>query len=192
MSVTMQATDAAAILSEVRLFRSLTPDEIDDIAGICVFEEFPAGTWLFHAGDKGSSMWILIEGAVDVVIEGTREHETLARLRKHNILGELSLIEPDVRTAAAFAAEPTRALRIDYDRFSELRERLNTAAHKVLRELSRVVCLRIRDVNERIEATAARQQAASARAETERLSDDSANKRRTLTELLQRLWSPRG
>lgn len=188
----MQANDAAAILSEVRLFRSLTPDEIDDIAAICEFEEFAAGSWLFHAGDKGSSMWILIDGAIDVVIEGTREHETLARLRKHNVLGELSLIEPDVRTAAAFAAEPTHALRIDYERFAELRERLNTAAHKVLRELSRVVCLRIRDVNERIEATAARQNAASARAETDRVDAEGASKRKTLTELLQRLWSPRG
>ena len=179
------AVRPARVLEQVEIFSSLSPDEIDDIAQICAVDQFPAGTWLFHAGDRGACAWIVVSGAIEVVIEGGTRTEQLAVLGPHAVLGELSLIEPDLRTASARALEDTVALRLDYERFTQLRDMMNAASHKLMRELSRIVCLRIRDVNDRIEALSDSGVAAS---DPQHSGQPAEERRSTLTNLLKRLW----
>lgn len=175
----MSLPTPADALRAVSLFETLTDQELEDIGAIAHFDRFEACEMLFHAGDVGTSMWVVVDGQIDVFLEHQASGDVLASIGRKGILGELSLIEPMTRSASAIAREPSTLLRIDYIPFAELRDALNPAPFKLLRELSRLVCIRIRSVNARIEGVS----------QLTVMPDD--NERRTaITDLLRLLWSP--
>lgn len=169
---------AYSTLRSATLFLSLTDDDIRDLAAICEPETYYDGAWIFRAGDRGNAMWIVASGSVDILLDSAR-HEPLASLKAFDVLGELSLIEPDLRSSGARARGDVVLYRMDFARFEALRDQLNPAANKLLRALSRLVCDRIRHVNGRIEDVARR---------TDGLASHQA-RRKTITEVLSQLWS---
>jgi len=75
----------------------------------------PGGT-LFKAGDAGDAMFVLLEGALDVVVgDKVVEHST-----RGAILGEMALIDQSPRGATVIAREPSRLAKIDQRRFLHL------------------------------------------------------------------------
>lgn len=171
---------AASPLRAARLFQALREEELDEIAAICRLETVPAGTWLFHTGDAGKCLWVIKEGAVEILIE-SQPPQSLAHLSRHDVFGELSVLEPNRRSAGARVTEDSQLLRIDYEDFAALREASSPAAHKFVRELTKVVCERIRDVNERIS-----QVAAQPRPDEDKRPEQ---RRAMMKELLTKLWS---
>ncbi|MES2661042.1 MAG: cyclic nucleotide-binding domain-containing protein [Verrucomicrobiota bacterium] len=76
--------------------------------------DIPAGGILFKEGDPGDCLFVLLEGAMDVVIGGqTVEHSTRGAL-----LGEMALIDDSPRGATVIATEPSRLARVDEKRFN--------------------------------------------------------------------------
>lgn len=174
----MSDKKAYTTLRRAPMFQSLSDDEVRDLASICVADLFCAGAWLFRAGDRGNGMWIIASGGVDILLDGGHD-APLAHLGPSDVLGELSLIEPDLRSASARASADTCAYRIDFAAFAERRDQLDPAATKLLRALSTLVCVRIRHVNARIEGIA-------------KQSDDRVaqlSRKKTITDVLSKLWS---
>ena len=74
------------------------------------------GDTLFRAGDPGDAMFVLLEGAMDVMVsDKVVEHST-----RGAILGEMALIDKSPRDATVIAREPTRLAKIDQRRFLHL------------------------------------------------------------------------
>jgi CRP-like cAMP-binding protein len=78
--------------------------------------ELEPNTVLFAEGDDGQDMYAVLEGRVDLIIEG-RAIETV---ESGGIIGELALIEPGARTATAKARTHSRVARVDRKRFGYL------------------------------------------------------------------------
>jgi len=74
------------------------------------------GDTLFKTGDLGDAMFVLLEGAMDVVV-GDRivEHST-----RGAIIGEMAIIDQSPRGATVVAREPSRLAKIDQRRFLHL------------------------------------------------------------------------
>lgn len=169
-------------LRSSRIFQCLTTAEIDDLAAICHIETIEAGQWLFRGGDPGDSLRVVITGAVEILME-TSPPTRLALLRTHEVFGELSLIEPDRRSAGARTFERSTFVRMDYSDFERLRETFHPGAHKFTRELAKIVCSRIRDVNERISLVLSQQD------EQQSPELRASQRRQTIIELLKKLWN---
>jgi CRP/FNR family transcriptional regulator, cyclic AMP receptor protein len=74
------------------------------------------GDTLFQAGDAGDAMFVLLDGALDVMVgDKVVEHST-----RGAILGEMALIDQSPRGATVVAREPSRLARIDQRRFLHL------------------------------------------------------------------------
>ena len=74
------------------------------------------GDTLFNMGDPGDAMFVLLEGALDVVVgDQVVEHST-----RGAIVGEMALIDQSPRGATVVAREPSRLARIDQRRFHHL------------------------------------------------------------------------
>jgi CRP-like cAMP-binding protein len=102
------------ILSKVPLFsEALDPEQIGFLAGQSRSAFFREGTRLMTQGSLGGSMYVIVDGEVNVnfVDEHGRE-QTVARLGPGDVVGEMSLFTGDRRTATVVAATNVNALEI--------------------------------------------------------------------------------
>lgn len=98
---TLSDEDRAALLSRVELFRALRLDELNAVAAGMRRLTVRAGTPLLHAGDPGESMFIVVEGVLDVLVpdpDGGAPRK-VSRLGPGEVFGEMSLLTGEPRSA---------------------------------------------------------------------------------------------
>ena len=76
-------------------------------------QRFPAGQYVFKAGDPGEAMYIVTEGEVDV-LDGSTVLDTIG---PGSIVGELALIDDEPRSASVRAKTDCRLVPVDRRRF---------------------------------------------------------------------------
>jgi len=72
-----------------------------------------AGTKIFSEGDPGDSLYVILDGEVDILVHGRR----VQRLRAGEVFGEMALVENRPRNAQAVAHSAARLVAIDERRF---------------------------------------------------------------------------
>lgn len=76
------------------------------------------GEFLFHQGEMGKGMYILLEGEVEVVLEEKGEVlKVVAVLEPGHFLGEVCMLAPQPRTAGVRAKTPTKLLYLGTEEF---------------------------------------------------------------------------
>lgn len=98
------------------------------------------GEILFHEGDDGDCMFVLLEGAMDVKVSG----ETVEQSVRGALLGEMALIDRSPRGATVIATEPSRLARVDERRFNFIVQQNPFFARHVMK----VLVDRLRNMNE--------------------------------------------
>jgi CRP-like cAMP-binding protein len=98
------------------------------------------GEFLFKEGEKGDSMYVLLEGAVDVRVGG----KTVEQSARGALLGEMALIDHSPRGATVVATEPSRLARVDERRFNFIVQQNPFFARHVMK----VLVDRLRHMNE--------------------------------------------
>lgn len=114
--------DRAAIISRVELFQGLTVDERTRLCGHLKERFFPEGATVIHRGAADTSMFILIEGLLDVMItlkEGEKESR-VARLKGGMFFGEMSAFTGERRSVNVIAATDSLAFEIQKEDLAEL------------------------------------------------------------------------
>jgi ferredoxin-NADP reductase/CRP-like cAMP-binding protein len=81
--------------------------------------EVAAGTVIFKEGDPSDSLYLVVEGSIEIYREHNEhgERETLATLEPGTSFGELGILEATDRSASARAIEPSRLVVIPASRF---------------------------------------------------------------------------
>ncbi len=101
-SGTMIPLEKIIVLNKVSLFSMLKTEDIHMISTIASEEAYEDGHILFHEGDIGDRLFIVVAGEVMILKknkEGLDMH--LATLKENDFLGELSLFDAETRTATA-------------------------------------------------------------------------------------------
>ena len=57
------------IVKEIDLFRGIDPEVMEEIANICSEEKYTKDTVLFEKGEEAESLYILEQGALNLVIQ---------------------------------------------------------------------------------------------------------------------------
>src|SRR5437016_5671833 len=80
------------------------------------------GEMLFDQGDDGDALYVVAEGAMDIVVSAPdgRGQTVVSTLGPGSFLGEMALVTGEPRSAMVRAHGPTIALRLGRDRFMEL------------------------------------------------------------------------
>ncbi len=81
--------------------------------------EFPAGAVIFKDGDAGQSMFILMDGEVEISKVLGDHKSILATIGKGSIFGEMAIINRRPRSATARATTPVLALEISRAMFQK-------------------------------------------------------------------------
>ncbi|WP_426078171.1 mechanosensitive ion channel family protein [Janthinobacterium sp. PSPC3-1] len=93
------------VLGSARYLSALSPAELAVIAADTVTARLAAGQALLTAGDPGDSMFVVLEGSLDVVIDGPHGPLEVARLWPGDCVGEMSLFTGEPRSAHVRARE---------------------------------------------------------------------------------------
>lgn len=108
---------------------------------------YGAGERIFEQGDLGTEMYIILDGAVDIVKHISGESHLLSRLERGDFFGEMALLEAAPRTADAVAATETRALLINGSQFDDMLRKNPEIAVRIIRKYSK----RLREANALLE-----------------------------------------
>ena len=154
-------TEALRSFAQIPILSSLTEEEIFDFVRLCKVLNFSDGDRLFKQGERGRSMFLIEYGAVEVILEREEHRETLQIFGANEVVGELSLLDPEPRSATGIVREDTRVYEVQGELFDELLRQHHPAAHKIVQRLTRIICRRIRAINERIEVELIRRDAAT-------------------------------
>jgi CRP-like cAMP-binding protein len=89
------------------------------------------GEVLFRQGDPGDSMFAILEGELDVLVDGVKiDHIGVGR-----IFGEVALVDHSPRTATMVASGACLLARVDQRQFTYMVHETPTFALDVMREL---------------------------------------------------------
>jgi CRP-like cAMP-binding protein len=94
--------------------------------------QLAAGDFLFHEGEKGDKMYVLLEGEVDIFF-GDFVFETAG---PGSFIGEMAMIDDSPRTANAVAKTPAKLAQIDRRRFHFLVQQTPHFATLVMKTLA--------------------------------------------------------
>jgi CRP/FNR family transcriptional regulator len=100
-AVTSAEESTVGLLRSVPLFAELDDAELERFSRVAVPRSYPEGTRVFHEGDHSDACYIVKSGTFRV----TREHPdgraiTLATLGTGDIVGELAMLDGEVRSAS--------------------------------------------------------------------------------------------
>ncbi|HUN67965.1 MAG TPA: cyclic nucleotide-binding domain-containing protein [Burkholderiales bacterium] len=137
----------AAALKAMALCRALSAVELDAIAAIVETREIAAGGELFREGDPGDGLYLIVAGEVNVFKRSPGGEHSLAKLGAGGVLGEMSLVTSEARSATGRALIDTRVLYLPAARFRALLEAGAIAAHKIVAAIAEVLARRLATMN---------------------------------------------
>lgn len=141
------AIEHAAALKAMALCRSLAAPELDAIAAIVETRDVATGKDLFREGDAGDGLFLVISGEIDVTKRTPGGEHSLARLGPGGVLGEMSLVTADPRSATGRALVDTQVLHMPAARFRALLATDSVAAHKVVAAIAELLARRLATMN---------------------------------------------
>jgi len=101
-------------LSAVDIFSPLSTEETARLATAAASHVFAPGELVIRAGDKGSSMFVVHHGRVQVQITENNKARPVAVLNEGDFFGEMALFTGEPRTANVVALEETEVLEIGH------------------------------------------------------------------------------
>jgi len=140
-----------ADLADLPLFAGMAPADLSGLAGRLGRMALAPGCTLMSAEQPGEIAYIIQAGTLRVLLADADGSElTLALLGAGEIVGEMALIDDDVRSATVVAIEPVSLFWIDRATFAYYRQYVP----RLVDNLTRILAQRLRRTNEQLLALA--------------------------------------
>ena len=108
-------------LSTIPFFAGLEGVALERVAAGMRTRRFRRGEVIFHIGDPGDALFVIVDGEVKISLPSeTGDEAILATLRVGDVFGELALLDGAPRSASATAISATETVVLPRDRFREL------------------------------------------------------------------------
>lgn len=127
------------LLAQISLFEGLTDEDREALAKRLTEKGFKAKETVFAKGDEGSSMYIVLTGAVQIFLPPTDKEQppvVIKDLRSGEYFGELSLFDDKPRSASVQTLTDTVLLELTREEFGEHLAKSKTAALTILGEMA--------------------------------------------------------
>jgi CRP/FNR family transcriptional regulator, cyclic AMP receptor protein len=104
------------VVRQAPLFAALDDEAADALRATMVQSEVPRGQVLFHEGDPGDRLYVIVEGKMKLGrASGDGRENLLAILGPGQMFGELSLFDPGPRSASVTAVTDTSFLSLSHE-----------------------------------------------------------------------------
>ena len=153
----------------LKLFPSIQVDLLNEIASKMEWFNLHAGEILFDQGDEGNSMYILLSGRLQAIVnEATPAEKVVGEIIKGESAGEMSLITGEKRTATVKAVRDSILAKLSKEDFEkiitehpqlvmgisrQIIQRLTTTIHQITKE-KKFTSIAVVPVNENVDIKA--------------------------------------
>ena len=108
-------------LARIPFFAGLDQAALERVAAGTRTRRFRRGEIIFHAGDPGNALYLIVSGHVKISLPSEEGDEAiLATIGPGDVFGELALLDGAPRSATATALLATEAVILPRDQFREL------------------------------------------------------------------------
>lgn len=138
-------------LARIELFRGIRDEGLRRIAEIASEESFRTNEFVFHEGEVGDKLYLILDGKVRISrnVAGMGE-EALAVLSPGSAFGEMSLVDGFPRSADAKVHERCRLLVVTKEAFEDLLFLDKDLAYEILWNVVRILSGRLRATNDKM------------------------------------------
>lgn len=143
------AKDELATVRNIPLFRDLKDGELKKVTKLLHERRYEPGEVVFREGQTGAGMYIVKQGAVDIVLRlADGSEQNVVSLSDRQFFGELALLEATPRTATAVVRKPTVLLGIFQPDLEQLLDRNARLGASVVWNLARMTGRRLRELSD--------------------------------------------
>jgi CRP/FNR family transcriptional regulator, cyclic AMP receptor protein len=149
-------------IEETALFKTISSEKISKILAICNKVRFREGDTIMREGDEGDSIYIILEGTVEVAKnlilkdgdegEENRSNKVFTKLKAddHPVFGEIALLENAKRTATIKALTDCLFYEIRNSALRALVEEDHELGFRIMYNLATIVSSRLRLADEEV------------------------------------------
>ena len=120
-------------LKSAPVFERVSGEDLAALARVAEVETYAPVQEIFHEGDMGDALFVIVKGKVAITSGGER----LADLGPGDAFGEMAVLDEVPRSGTASAEEDTEVLRIGSEEFYEILHEQVEIAEGVIRVLTR-------------------------------------------------------
>jgi predicted RND superfamily exporter protein len=132
----------------IPLFAGLRPAQARIVVLMGEIKRFSAGEVIVRRGERGDEMYVIIDGATEVLLGDGGGRRPVARHRRGDVFGEMGLVRHDERSADVVAVGDVEVLAVN-DRFlRRIQNRYPRIASRVFLNLTRILSDRLQRMNE--------------------------------------------
>lgn len=136
-------------LSQLMLFKNLSSCEMEQVKGAAIERQFLKGAAVIIEGQESDGLYIVISGLIKVIkIHGDGQEKTLDLIGEGDVLGEMTIVGSNVRSATALVVKPAKVIVFPGKSFQKLMADIPQLAINIIEILSN----RLRKANAHIEA----------------------------------------
>lgn len=126
------------LLTRVPLFSCLRTDQLSRLAPLLEPVAWPKGVRVFDMGEIGLELYIITAGRIGISVDPDPSRPVfISELKAGDSLGEMALIDNEVRSATAHVLEDTQAFALDNEKFQGMLKSYPELGIGMLRALSK-------------------------------------------------------
>ena len=144
----MNLNEEVELLKLVPIFSKIEQAKLKLLAFTSERVNFAIGQEVCHQGDPGDTMYVILGGTADVLIDTAGGQIAVAEMKKNSFFGEIAILCDVPRTATIKARESLATLKISKDMFYRLVAEFPQMAVEIMRELAH----RLEDTNQKLRA----------------------------------------
>jgi CRP-like cAMP-binding protein len=145
----MSPTPFTHALADSYLCRYLGGEEVERLEQAGTIREVSRGERLFAEGDQGGCLFVILNGQVKITKRGKDARERpLAALQPGEMIGEMSVIDTEPRSATATTLTPTVVFELSRRQMMDFVKAQPDLASKILWAILETVSLRLRASNQ--------------------------------------------
>ena len=146
MSVQLSTIERVLFLKRAAIFQQISGRDLVAVAEVAKEVHFPSGATFIQQGDIGNCLYLIVSGEASVRVPGVGE---VARSTTNDLIGEMSIISRQPRSADCVAMLDMTVLQIDYEDFWRLLAGKPNIALGIIRVLSGRLSVTMQNIQER-------------------------------------------
>lgn len=139
------------ILRRINILAGFSDAQLDIIASVVELERAPQGAMIVSQGQRGDSLYLILEGELRVCLQVPGTDLALTRLGAGDFFGDIALLDHGTRSADVVANTNCLLARLSEAALDAISERAIEVATLLLQALDRTLVERVRADNRRLE-----------------------------------------